>query len=105
MLARVHVEHEVGQRPLQPGAHAQVHGEPRARDLGGALEIQNAQRRAQIPVRLGFEIELARLAPAADFQVVGGAAPTGTLSCGTLGTWRNTSRRRWSQAFACSSSS
>ena len=54
-----------------------VHGKTRAGDLGGALEIQNSQRRAQIPMRLGFEIELARLAPAADFLVVGGAAPHG----------------------------
>ena len=74
VLAGMHIEHEVGERPLQLRADSGVHGKARAGDLGGALEIQNPQRRAQIPMRLGREIELARLAPAADFLIVGGAS-------------------------------
>ena len=70
VLAGVQVEHEVGQRPLQLRAQLPVDSKTRARDLGGALQIQNSQRLSQIPVRLGREIELRRLAPAADFLVV-----------------------------------
>ena len=75
VLARVDVEHEVDQRAFQLRAQAPVEGEARAGDLGGALEIEDAEFGAEIPVRLGLEIELRGLAPAAHFDVVGfGAA-------------------------------
>ena len=74
MLAGVDVEHEVDQRTLQARAHAPVHGEPSAGDLGGALQVQNLQLPPQVPMRLGLEIELARLAPAPDFDVIVGAS-------------------------------
>ncbi len=70
MLAGVNVQKEIDERPLQSRADAPVNRKPRAGDLGGALQIQDLQLRAQIPMRLGFEIELARLAPAAHFDVV-----------------------------------
>ena len=38
--------------------------------LGGALEVEDAERRAEIPVRLRLEVERARLAVAAHFDVV-----------------------------------
>ena len=70
MLARVDVQKKVDERPLQTRAHAPINGEPRAGDLGGALQIQDLELRAQIPMRFGREIELAGLAPAANFDVV-----------------------------------
>ncbi len=70
VLARVNVQHEVDQRAFQPGADAPIDGKPRAGDFGGALQIQNLQLGPEIPMRLGLKIELARLAPAADFDVV-----------------------------------
>ena len=56
---------------LAPGAH--VDGEARAGDLGGALEVENAQLGAEVPVGLRFEVEGAGRAPAFDFDVVVGA--------------------------------
>ena len=38
-----------------------------------ALEVEDAERRAEVPVRLRLEVERARLADAADLDVVGGA--------------------------------
>ena len=45
----------------------------RAGNLRRALEIEDAERRAEIPVRLRLEVERARLADAAHFDVVGRA--------------------------------
>ncbi len=72
VLAGVQVEHEVGQRPLQPRSQVPVHREACAGKLGGAFEIEHAQRFAQFPVRLGSEIELRRRAPAPDFDIIFG---------------------------------
>ena len=52
VLLRVQVEHEADQRPLQPRARAHVDGKPRAAQLGGAFQVENAQRFAKFPVRL-----------------------------------------------------
>ena len=41
--------------------------------LAAALEVEDAERRAEIPVRLRLEVERARLAVAPDFDVVRGA--------------------------------
>ncbi len=70
MLAGVQVEHEVHQRALQPRAQVPIDGEARAGQLGGALQVEDAQLLAQLPVRLGREVELRRRAPAAHFDVV-----------------------------------
>ena len=56
------VEHEVDQRPLEPGTGAEVDGEAGAGDLGAALEVEDAEGRAEVPVGLGLEVEVARLA-------------------------------------------
>ena len=69
VLAGVHVEHEVDERALELRAHAPIEGKARAGDLGRALEIQDAQLRAQVPVRLGLEIEAGRLAHAPHLDV------------------------------------
>ena len=70
MLARVDIQHEVDQRPLQLGPQPDVHGEPCARYLGRPLHIQNVQCRPQVPVRLRREVKLRRRSPAADFHVI-----------------------------------
>jgi hypothetical protein len=69
MLPRVQVEHEVGQRPLQPGAGVPVHRKARSRELGGALQVEDAQLLSHFPVRLGNESKMRRLPPAAYFPV------------------------------------
>ena len=54
-------------------------------DLRRPLEIEDAEPGAEVPVRLGLEVEGPRLAPCANDDVVGGALAHGTLSCGRLG--------------------
>jgi hypothetical protein len=70
VVAHVEVEHERDQRPLQPRAHAGEQQEARARDLRRPLEVQQAERRGQVPVRLRGEVELADRAPGADDLVL-----------------------------------
>ena len=62
MLAGVQIEHQGRQRPLQPRTGTEVGGEARTGDLGAALEVENAELGAQVPVRPGLEAEVARLA-------------------------------------------
>src|SRR5579864_8103397 len=64
MLARVYVEHEIDEGALEPGARAPINRETGTGDFGRALQIQNAQFRAEIPVRFGLEIKLSWLAAA-----------------------------------------
>ena len=73
VLASVHVEHEVDERARQARTRAGKHREPRTGQARPALEIENAQCRAEVPVRLRDEIERARLSIAPDFDVVGRA--------------------------------
>ena len=75
MLVAVQRQHEIDQRALELRAGAHQHREARAGNLRGALEIDHAQLRTEIPVRLGLEVEPARLAPRAHDDVVGGALP------------------------------
>src|SRR5207253_7493866 len=70
MLARVHVEHEVDERARQPRAGAAQHRKPSARHPRGALEIENPELGANLPMRLGIEIERSRRAAAADLLVI-----------------------------------
>ena len=49
--------------------------EPRARHPRRALEVENAERRAELPVRLRREVERRRRAPLRDFGVVGRRLP------------------------------
>jgi hypothetical protein len=66
----VQLEHEVDQRARQPRARAHQDGEARARHARRALEIKNAERGAELPVRLRLEIQRPRLAVAPDFAIV-----------------------------------
>ena len=85
VLAGVQIEHEIGQRPLQPRSQVPVHREARAGKLGGAFEIEHAQRFTQFPVRFGREIELRRRAPAPDFNIIFGRLSHGHAFVGQIG--------------------
>ena len=71
----VEVEHELGERPLEPGAEPPQHREAGLRELRASLEVEDPQPLAELPVRAGREREGPRLAPAAHLDVVvrGGA--------------------------------
>ena len=64
------VSHEVDERTLEAGASATQHDETAGCKLRAALEIDDAQLRAEIPMCLGLEIPLAGRAPATHFRVV-----------------------------------
>src|SRR5687767_10812809 len=68
MLRRVQVEHEIDQGAFQSRTYAVEDREPRAGNLGGALQVENAQRRSQIDVILRLEIEFRFCAPAANLD-------------------------------------
>ena len=58
MVGRVQVQHEVDQRACEPRTCADQHREPGARDLRAALEVDDAERRAKVPMRLRVESKL-----------------------------------------------
>ena len=70
MFAGVQVEHELREGAFEAGAGADVDDEAGAGDLGGALEVEDAERLAELPVGLGREGEGAGLAPGFDQQIV-----------------------------------
>jgi hypothetical protein len=72
VLLRVRVEHQLRERAMQAGEIATQEREPRPGQLGRRREIDHAERFAKIGVILGLEIERARRATAAHFDVVVG---------------------------------
>ena len=68
VLLRLHVEHELGERPMQPRDRAAQEREARARELDAGLEVE-AERRADVDVVARRELELARRAPAPHLDV------------------------------------
>src|SRR5580698_3844381 len=72
MLARMQVEHEICQRPLQLRAQIPIDGKARARQLHGPLKIENTKLLSELPMRLGGEIKLRRRSPSPDFHVIVG---------------------------------
>ena len=75
--------------------------EARARDRGRALEVEDAELRAEVPVRLRREVEGARRRRrAAPRRSPSRRGPTGTLASGTFGT---TMRKRSIASFTSSS--
>ncbi len=60
-LAGVQVEHELGERPLQPRQIAPQYDKPRSRKLAGAAKIHQPEPLADGFVRQGLEIEPRRL--------------------------------------------
>src|SRR6185369_2861849 len=69
MLGRVDVEHEIDKSSLEPGAGTVQYRKPRTGDLRRSLLVQNAQSFTEIDVILWLEIEITRLAPAADLLI------------------------------------
>ena len=69
----VHVQHELGQCPVQACHATAHHGEPCTRELGPSGRVQ-PQRLAHVQVVLHREVEGGRRAPAAHLHIVGLAA-------------------------------
>ena len=67
----VRVDKEVDERALHEGAGAAKQVEPGAGKLDAALEVDHAGAGAKVPVRLGLEVKVRRLAPLANLGVVG----------------------------------
>ena len=86
VLASVQIEHEVDQRPRHPRAGSAQHREPRRCNAHRAFEVEDAERRTEVPVGLRLEVE--RCAAHHDDAPRGcrlATLPTGTLACGRLG--------------------
>jgi len=97
--ARLHIEHELGERPVQPRHRAAHQREARAGEFRRGVEVE-PERAADVDVVAHREVEDARLAPAAHLDVVSDDLPTGTEACGTLGALSSMLARR-----ACTSPS
>ena len=69
MLANLQIDHEVQQRPFEPGTGAFQEVEAGGRDLDAALEIEKAELGAELVVRLWLERHLPPQAPLADGRV------------------------------------
>ena len=78
MLARVQVEHEADERPLERGAGAEESGEARPGELRAALEVEDAELGAQVPVRLGLEVEVRGSPTTRSTRLALSSAPRGT---------------------------
>ena len=72
MLARVQVEHELLERPLEPRQRTLQHHEAGARQFCGRLEVHEAERLADLEMlaRLVHALERRRLPPAAKLDIV-----------------------------------
>ena len=57
VLAGVEVEHEVGEGALEACSRAEVDDEAGAGDFGGAVEVEDVEGLAELPVGLGGEVE------------------------------------------------
>jgi hypothetical protein len=60
----VQIEHELGERPPEPGRRAPHDGEARLGDLARAIEVEDAERLADLEVLPRLEPELPRSAGA-----------------------------------------
>ena len=69
------VEHELGERPLEPGERAGEHDEPRPGHLRRPLEVHLAQPRADLEMLLGREVEFGPHADGAQDDVGAGVLP------------------------------
>ena len=75
MLLRVQIEHPGDQRTLEPCAGALQQIEARPAELDATIEVDDIERRPQIPVRLRLEVEHARRALGAQDDVLGVVLP------------------------------
>jgi len=77
VFLRVHVEHELADRPMQPRQRSLHQRETRTGDLDRPVEIELPQFSADIYVILRRKAELARGADPACFDVIGSGLPRG----------------------------
>ena len=82
--ATCRVEHELAQRPVHPCDAAAQERETRAGDFGCGLEV-HAQRRADVGVLLGREIELRDVPPTADLDIACLIRAIGHIGGGQVG--------------------
>ena len=88
------IEHEGDQGTLQLRARAVQHVEARSGDLGAALEVDDAEGRAEVPVRHGREVELPRFADGLEQHIVivaGARAACEGRECWGRWRWRRSS--------------
>ena len=84
-LADVQVEHPGDQGALQARPGPAEHVEARTGDLDALLKVEDAQRRAQIPVRLGLEVKFGQLAHRAQDDVLAVILAIGRARVGDIG--------------------
>ena len=70
VLARLHIQHELGDGALEPRQRAPHDREARLRQLRGTVHVEQAEAGADGLVRPGLEVEPARRAPAANLDVL-----------------------------------
>src|SRR5262249_48858229 len=75
VLARVEIEHEIDEGAREARTRAGQDREARRRHLDRALEVEDAERWAEVPVRLWREVERSRRAVTPPFHVVRRALP------------------------------
>src|SRR3954463_6918467 len=85
MLARVEVEHEVGEGALKACTGTEVEDEAGAGDLGGAIKVQDVQGFTELPVGPGGEVEGGLNAPGFFFAVGVLVATHGDRVLGQIG--------------------
>ena len=69
VLPGVDVEHEGGEGPLEPRSRARQQREASSGNLRGALEVQDPECLAELPVRPGLEVEAPGLSPSSRLGV------------------------------------
>ncbi len=69
MLGCMQVEHEVNQRPFQPGTGPLEQGKTGAGELASSFKIEDVEVLADIPVSLRLKSEIRNFTPGADFDV------------------------------------
>src|SRR5262249_48846788 len=82
MLARVHIEHELSERTLEPCEAALQHHEARARQLRGGLEIHLPEPLAKIEMLLRREAIIALGAEAVMLDVAAWVLAVRHFGCG-----------------------
>ncbi len=85
MFAGMEVEHEVGEGAFEAGAGAEMHDEAGAGNFGGALEVEDAQGFADLPMGFRGEGKVRDFAPGHFTDVVVLGAADGDAVLGQVG--------------------
>ena len=70
VFARVHVQHKLDERPMQPGQRTPHHYKPRSGNAACRVEIEHAESRAQVHVVFWIKIERRNISPAPNFLIL-----------------------------------